>query len=64
MSATETELRRLLKLAIHLFTPLADRKCGNSYGTPCDDNNPSYMCRYHRWIKNARLISREASHAE
>lgn len=39
-----------------MFCDLAARECGNVEGTPCDDFNPRYVCKYHKWIKDARSI--------
>jgi len=50
----------LLARGVRLFASLADRHCGNSEGTPCDDNRPKYICPLHKWIQEARREAHDA----
>jgi hypothetical protein len=59
--AQKVELLLLLR-GLQLMPDLIDAHCGNSEGTPCDDNRHSYVCREHRWIADVRrLVERMAT---
>lgn len=52
--ADSVDLHRIVRRGVTLFADLAARACGNVEGTPCDDLNPRYVCKYHRWLRDAR----------
>jgi hypothetical protein len=52
----------LLRQAVSLFAHIADAECGNCEGTPCDDFRPRYVCKYHKWVAEAKAFLREIGH--
>ena len=53
-SEREKRLERLLRRSMKFVPNMINYSCGNSDDTPCDDCRPYYVCREHRWLKEAR----------
>jgi len=57
-NAETRSLHSLVRRAITLIADAGGYQCGNVEGTPCDDLRPGYVCKYHRWIKEARAATK------
>ncbi len=56
--ATKAELLKLLRRGLKVLPDMIDSDCGNAEGTPCDDNDPHYLCPGHKWLAEARKVTK------